>query len=86
MDKYYVYIPNHVTKVTKKFPRDWKLRIDEKVRELETNPFLGIPMQGKYSDRRKIVIWPYRVVYVVDKIKKVIEIKEIESRGNMSYD
>ena len=86
MDRYYVYIPNNVTKVTKKFPLHWKLIIDEKVRELETDKFLGVPMQGKYSDRRKITIGSYRIVYFIHETKKVIRIFEIESRGNVSYD
>jgi mRNA-degrading endonuclease RelE of RelBE toxin-antitoxin system len=86
MGTYYVYVPKCVRKSIKKFPEDKRLKIAEKLRELETNPYLGIHMQGKYSHKRKIVLRPYRIVYFVNESKKVIEVEEIESRGNMSYD
>ena len=86
MGIYFVYIPNPVKKVVKKFPGNFQLIIIEKLRELETNPYLGVHMQGEYSHKRKITIHRYRIVYRVNDVSKVIEIDEIESRGNMSYD
>ena len=86
MGRYYVYTPNSVKKVIKKFPWDRQMDIRAKLLELETNPRLGVPMQGKYSDRRKIVVGNYRIIYYINEIENIIEIKEVESRGNMSYD
>jgi len=86
MGMYYVYVPTCVRKVVKKFPQNWRLKIVEKLRELEINPYLGVHMQGRYSHKRKIVLRPYRIVYFMNEPKKVVEIEEIESRGNMSYD
>lgn len=86
MGVYFVYIPNSVRKLVKKFPKDWRLKIVEKLRKLESEPFLGVTMQGKYSNKRKIVVWPYRIVYKVHEEKMLVEILEIQTRGNMSYD
>ncbi len=86
MRTYYVYVPMCVRKVVKRFPQDRRVKIMEKLRELETNPYLGVHMQGRYSYKRKIVIHSYRIVYFVNESKKVVEVEEIESRGNMSYD
>ena len=86
MGAYYVYVPTCVRKVVKKFPQDWQLKIMGKLRELETNPYLGVHMQGRYSYERKIVIRPYRIVYFFNESKRVVEVEEIERRGNMSYD
>jgi mRNA-degrading endonuclease RelE of RelBE toxin-antitoxin system len=58
----------------------------EKLRELETNQYLGVNMQGKYSNKRKITIWPYRIIYLINEGKNVVEIFEIERRGSISYD
>jgi len=33
-----------------------------------------------------IVVWHYRIIYFVNEKMKVVEIKEIQSRGNVSYD
>jgi mRNA-degrading endonuclease RelE of RelBE toxin-antitoxin system len=86
MLNYYVYIPNNVKKIVKKIPNDWRLKIMEKLRELETNQYLGVHMQGKYSNKRKITIWPYRIIYLINEGKNLVEIFEIERRGSISYD
>ena len=83
---YYIYIPNQIKRAVKKFPRSIQERIEEALTLLETNPYLGLKMHGERDEQRKIKVSNYRIIYQVIESKIVIEILEIESRGNTSYD
>ncbi len=83
--KHFIYIPNSVKKDVKKIPHLWQKRILDILTNLETNPLLGEKMQGRLSDKRKIKIWPYRIIYKIDRRKKIIIVVEIKHRGNVSY-
>ena len=85
-NKYFVYIPNGERKSVKKIPQPWQKRIVDVLTVLETNPYLGEKMEGEYSDKRKIRIWPYRIVYGIFEEKSYIVVYEIRHRGNTSYD
>jgi addiction module RelE/StbE family toxin len=69
-----------------KIPFVWQVRLLDALTLLETDPYLGEKMTGKLKDRRKIKIYPYRIVYRVQEDIKFIRVLEIEHRGNMSYD
>ena len=84
--KYYVHVPKTPRKSLHKIPIQWQVRILDVLTELETNPYLGEKMQGKYSSQRKLKVWPYRILYRINEGKKLIEIMEIEHRGHTSYD
>jgi len=85
-NKYSVYIPKSVRKSFLKIPSPWVDRIKKVIDILEINPYLGEKMHGELSDRRKIRIWPYRIIYRINEKKSIIEIFEIKHRGNVSYD
>lgn len=71
--------------ITKKIPLPRRDRILLALIQLEQNPFLGVKMWGEMEGKRKIRIWPYRVIYTVDEVSKVIKIVEVGHRGHMSY-
>jgi len=85
-DKYYVYIPKKPQKSLDKIPQPWHKRIFIALKMLETNLYLGEKMHGDMSNERKIVIWPYRIIYRVNEQKSAVEVLEINHRGNTSYD
>lgn len=84
--KYYVRVPKTPKKSLNKIPMPWQVRILDALTELETSPYLGERMQGKYSDQRKIKVWPYRILYTINEKIKQIDVLEIEHRGHISYD
>ncbi len=84
-DKYVIHIPRKPRKSLKKIPEVWRKRIFIALKILETNPLIGEKMHADMADRRKIIIWPYRIIYRANKQRKVVEILEIEHRQNMSY-
>jgi len=83
--KYLIYLPNSVKKSVKKIPQPWQKRVLDILTILERNPLIGEKMQGQLSDKRKIKIWPYRIIYKIDDRKKIIIVVEVRHRGNASY-
>lgn len=86
MSAYLVIAPKNIRKAIIKIPIPWQLRIIENLRKLETDPFLGVHMKGKLKNNRKLVIWPYRIIYTINESDKTIIIVEIGHKGNVSYD
>ncbi len=84
--KYVIYFNKNARKSLNKIPDHIGYRVDSVIDELETNPYLGVKMNGDYSHLRKIKVSNYRIIYQIFESKIIIEILEIESRGNMSYD
>lgn len=68
-----------------KIPLPWHLRITQAIDHLEYSPYGGEKMSGDMKDKRKITIWPYRIIYKIDEKKRMIVICEADHRGNMSY-
>lgn len=84
--KYFVSVSKSPRKSLAKIPFVWQVRLLDALTLLETDPYLGEKMTGKMKDRRKIKIYPYRIVYRVQENIKFIRVLEIEHRGSMSYD
>lgn len=75
-----VYIPKSVFKSLRKIPIPWRHRILEAIDSLKVNPYLGEKLWGELENRRKIRIWPYRIIYKIDEAKKLIVIVEAKHR------
>jgi mRNA interferase RelE/StbE len=84
--KYFIYFDKDAEKSLLKIPSNISLKIKVVINGLMTNPYLGIKLHGKLSHLRKIKVSNYRVIYYIIEDKIMIEIKEVESRGNVSYD
>lgn len=86
MPRYHIDIPKSAKKSLAKIPLPWLFRVQQAIDRLELEPYLGDKMQGKYSDRRKLKVWPYRVIYKIQEEINYIKIMEIAPRGHTSYD
>ncbi|OHA16678.1 MAG: hypothetical protein A3G52_03040 [Candidatus Taylorbacteria bacterium RIFCSPLOWO2_12_FULL_43_20] len=82
---YSVYIANSAKKELKKIPQPWQGRIIETLGIIAENPLVGSPMEGKLKGKRKVRVWPYRIIYQIEKKEKIVKILEIGHRGGMSY-
>jgi mRNA-degrading endonuclease RelE of RelBE toxin-antitoxin system len=69
-----------------KIPLPWSFRINRAIDNLKFDPHLGEKMGGDMAPKRKIKVWPYRIMYIVDEKIKLISIMEVERRGHTSYD
>lgn len=79
-EKFFIFIPNSVKKDIKKIPFPWQVRVMQAIGVLEHDPFYGEKLSGDLEGKRKIRIWPYRVIYQLDLKKKIIIIVEARHR------
>lgn len=84
--RYFVSLHKDARKFLLKSPNSFSIKAQEIISALEENPYLGSKMNGKYDVYRKIRIGNYRIIYQVKEDRNQIFIREIESRGNVSYD
>lgn len=80
LNKFYVFIPNSVKKDIKKIPLPWQFRVMQAINVLENDPYYGEKLSGELDGKRKIRIWPYRVIYQIDSKKKIIIVVEADHR------
>lgn len=81
-----INIPSTVQKSMRKIPFPWIERIRRAIDSISIEPFQGEKMLGRYKHARKIRVWPYRIIFVVDKASRVVSLIEVEHRGSVSYD
>jgi mRNA-degrading endonuclease RelE of RelBE toxin-antitoxin system len=77
---YKIKIRRKAEKELYKIPFPWQRRIVQAINALGKDPFYGEKMWGKLKDRRKIRIWPYRIIYRVYNRQKIIYIERISYR------
>ncbi|PIP24030.1 MAG: type II toxin-antitoxin system mRNA interferase toxin, RelE/StbE family [Candidatus Nealsonbacteria bacterium CG23_combo_of_CG06-09_8_20_14_all_38_19] len=80
LNKYQVVVPESVVKSLIKIPLPWRERMAKAIDLLPENPFMGEKLWGKLQGKRKIRIYPYRIIYEVDKKKQRIIIFEAGHR------
>jgi len=80
-----IEVRNDAKKNLKKIPFLWRDRIEKAIDVLEDNPFYGEKMSGELKDRRKIRIWPYRIIYRLYEKQKIIYVERIDHRGSIGY-
>ncbi len=64
----------------KRFPKQEILKIQQKLKLLETNPYLGKKLEGKFAGTYSFRAWPYRIIYLIDNKQKTIFIVSILHR------
>ena len=64
-----------------KIPIDWQKRIVLILKKLENNPLIGKKLEGHYEDNYSIRVWPYRIIYSINKKQLIVSVIEIEHRG-----
>lgn len=78
---YEVKLSRKTEKNLNKIPFQWKERILLVLNKLESNPFLGKKLEGRYQDDYSIRVWPYRIIYSINKSQLIVNVIEIEHRG-----
>ena len=62
-----VYVPKSVRRDLLKIPLPWRMRMVKAIDSLATNPWAGEKMLGKMAARRKLRVWPYRLLYRIEE-------------------
>lgn len=63
-----------------KLPRIKVRAILKKIELLPTSLFLGKKLGGKFKEFYSLKVWPYRVIYQINKWQKIIFIVTVEHR------
>lgn len=63
-----------------KIARSYKPQILAALFDLKENPHLGKPLKGKFKGFYSLRVWPYRIIYKIEKKRLVILIVRIGHR------
>lgn len=80
---YTVLIRSKDQKNLLRIPIVWQEKIKKALIILEFNPFYGQKLWGQLKNYRKIIVWPYRIVYEVSENKKEVRVKSIGHRKDI---
>ncbi len=73
---YRIVILKEAQKEARKLPQKDQQRITAAIASLETDPFRGKKLRDDFQGTWSIRVWPYRIVYVIEKeIVTVIVLK-----------
>jgi mRNA interferase RelE/StbE len=82
---YEVILQKPAEKFLKKLDKENQKRVISKLKELENNPHIGIPLVGNLTGLWKLRIGDYRAVYQIDDDKLIVLVLKIGHRKNV-YD
>lgn len=68
------------TKQLLRLPQSEQVKIKKKLTQLRENPLIGKKLEGELSNRRALRAWPYRIIYIINKKEKRVEISSIQHR------
>ena len=78
--KYQIQLLEKAKKELDKIPFVYQQKIFKSFELLSQNPFLGKKLKGELKDYYFLKIWPYRIIYEVDKKRSVVVIFKIGHR------
>lgn len=78
--EYQIYIAKKTKKGLDKISSNYQKKITDSILLLSKNPFLGKKLKGNLEGYYSLKIWPYRLIYQVDKKNKIVLILKIAHR------
>lgn len=67
-------------KSLERIPQKWQKKIIQLADNLKNNPYEGKKLQGELSGLYSLRIWPYRLIYLIEKKELLIIVVEIGHR------
>ena len=64
----------------KKIPKREQLKIKKRLAAIENDPYSGKKLGGELAKYYSVRAWPYRIIYRIDKEKKLIFVEKIQHR------
>lgn len=63
-----------------KIPLNYQSRIIAKLDEIVEDPFSGKKLSGKKNGQYSARVWPYRIIYTIEKKELVIIVIDVDHR------
>ena len=83
MRTYLVVIVRRAQKEAQKLPKRDQKRIAKVITSLQFDPFRGKRLRGKHEGRWSLRVWPYRIVYTIEKKIVTVTIVRIGHRKDV---
>ena len=64
----------------KRLPKTEVTKIEQRLRLLEINPYLGKKLEGKFAGLYTLRVWPYRIIYFIENKQKTIFVVSVIHR------
>lgn len=80
MSRYQVVLVKSARKRLQKLPKIKKDSVLKALKELEQDPFLGKPLTGELAGLFSLRVWPYRIIYRIEKSRLVVIVLNIGHR------
>lgn len=78
--KYRVELSKRAKKDLDNIDKRFKLRIKFALECLSESPFLGKALEGEYKGSYSYRVWPYRIIYKVNKTEVIITVVKVGHR------
>ena len=75
-----IIIAKDAQKQYKRLPKSEQTKIKKKLASLSEDPRAGKKLAGELKGRRALRVWPYRIIYSINKDENRVEITEIFHR------
>ena len=80
---YRIIFKKKATKQISKLRAKDRVRVGEAIDELRTNPFIGNKLDGDLDGFYAIRVWPYRIVYSIEKEIITVNILSVGHRKDV---
>lgn len=77
---YHVIVSQSVRKSIARIDKRYQKRIDSALDFLQVDPLSGKKLGGEMKGRYVIRVWPYRIIYEVDRERHVVVVRHIGHR------
>ncbi len=67
----YFYLTNTVQKKFQKLPKDIQVRIEDALREISLNPYVGKKLMSELEGEYSFRIGRYRIIYFMDEMQNI---------------
>lgn len=58
-------------------------KVNRKIGLLSRDPLIGKTLQGEYKGEYSLRAWPLRIIYTFDPDEQIIQIEDIDYRGDV---
>jgi len=80
LEKYRLIATSRFERSFRKLDKQTKLRIDEHLRILETDPYSGKQLHGELKGKYSLRIGEFRVIYMINQQEKAVYLLDVGHR------
>ncbi len=77
---YQVIVSKKSEKFLEKTEKKWRKKLLTGLKEIGLNPQIGTPLKGELKGKFKYVVWPFRIIYTIEKKEITVYIISIGHR------